>query len=228
MVLQTSGPISISDIQAEFGGTNPISISEYYAGGANVPSGAEGINGPIPSSGEIKFSDFYGAPIVINSFSFIAQESPVGAGDGIHTVSLSINSRYGIWTDPLPEIPMFGNNGDDKDGNGVQDTTSGIITMPDGFNYGCGLFFRPTTTGTVTLSLSRWNGSSFDDSLNSWWPNIFNNIIINGIGMSNIVIDASTFTAIPVNTSFLKELILPSTFLLPAFTLETEYTVTFN
>jgi len=38
MSLQSSGAISLSDIQTEFGGTNPISVSEYYKDGENVPS----------------------------------------------------------------------------------------------------------------------------------------------------------------------------------------------
>lgn len=61
MALQSSGSISLSEIQTEFGGSNPISISEYYAGGANVPSGTTGDGGAIPTSGEISIGDFYGA-----------------------------------------------------------------------------------------------------------------------------------------------------------------------
>ena len=38
MALQTSGPISLLDLQNEFGGSNPISISEYYRGGGLVPA----------------------------------------------------------------------------------------------------------------------------------------------------------------------------------------------
>ena len=38
MALQTSGAISLSQVQSEFGGANPISMSEYYRGGANVPT----------------------------------------------------------------------------------------------------------------------------------------------------------------------------------------------
>jgi len=38
MALQTSGAISLSDLQSEFGGSNPISINEYYRGGTYVPS----------------------------------------------------------------------------------------------------------------------------------------------------------------------------------------------
>lgn len=60
MTLPTSGPLALSDIQTEFGGTNPISLSEYYAGGANVPSGTSGTNGPVPTSGTISISNFYG------------------------------------------------------------------------------------------------------------------------------------------------------------------------
>lgn len=38
MTLQTSGAISLSQIQSEFGGSNPISMSEYYRNGSYVPS----------------------------------------------------------------------------------------------------------------------------------------------------------------------------------------------
>lgn len=38
MALQTTGSISFSQMQTEFGGSNPISFSEYYKGGSLVPS----------------------------------------------------------------------------------------------------------------------------------------------------------------------------------------------
>lgn len=49
MVLQSSGAISLFNIQTEFGGSNPISISEYYGAASG-----------IPSSGTISFNNFYG------------------------------------------------------------------------------------------------------------------------------------------------------------------------
>ena len=49
MALQSSGPISLSQIQGEFGGSAPTSLSEYY-----------GAAGGVPSSGLISCSDFYG------------------------------------------------------------------------------------------------------------------------------------------------------------------------
>ena len=69
MTLPAAGTqFSWSQIQTEFGGTNPISISEYYAGGANVPAGTPGYpvsGGPfgagyvaIPSSGQVAASNF--------------------------------------------------------------------------------------------------------------------------------------------------------------------------
>jgi hypothetical protein len=58
MVLQSSGPISFSNVQTELGGVNPISLSEYYA---NASTGyTTGISG-IPNTGEeISLSQFYG------------------------------------------------------------------------------------------------------------------------------------------------------------------------
>lgn len=42
MPLQSSGAISLSQVQSEFGGSNPISMSEYYRNGSYVPSTVTG------------------------------------------------------------------------------------------------------------------------------------------------------------------------------------------
>ena len=90
MAIVSSGTISIHtaagtdrSITGEFGGIAPHALSEYYRGGANVPSGATG----VPANGTIKLSDFYGAAntfsttlvssITANSFS---SDSAVTAG----------------------------------------------------------------------------------------------------------------------------------------------------
>jgi len=59
MAIPLTGPISLTDIQSEFGGTNPISLSEYYKGGAYVLTTDYAPN--VPTSGTISLSDFYGA-----------------------------------------------------------------------------------------------------------------------------------------------------------------------
>ena len=64
MPIASSGTISIHtaagtdrSITGEFGGSAPHALSEYYRGGANVPSSNTG----VPANGTIKLSDFYGA-----------------------------------------------------------------------------------------------------------------------------------------------------------------------
>jgi len=59
MALPSSGTISLNDLQTEFGGSNPIAISEYYRGGGLVPNVA--LNANVPTSGQISLSNFYGA-----------------------------------------------------------------------------------------------------------------------------------------------------------------------
>lgn len=61
MTLPT-GTIYMSQIRDEFGGSNPAYMSQYYAGGARVYSGAPG----IPSSGTIYYSQFRGKQSRIN------------------------------------------------------------------------------------------------------------------------------------------------------------------
>lgn len=63
MALQTSGQISLNSIASEFGGTQPHSISEYYNGAGLVPNKLYNVN--IPTSGQISFSNFYGASQII-------------------------------------------------------------------------------------------------------------------------------------------------------------------
>lgn len=69
MTLPTSGPLTLSDIQTEFGGSNPISLSEYYAGGTYVPAGTSGTYGAVPSSGAISIRNFYGTSNVVISIT---------------------------------------------------------------------------------------------------------------------------------------------------------------
>ena len=57
MALTSSGSININAIVGEFGGSAPHALSEYYRNGGEVP----GNNTNVPTSGEIKLSDFYSA-----------------------------------------------------------------------------------------------------------------------------------------------------------------------
>ena len=59
MALPSSGTMSLSMIAAEFGGAAPHALSEYYRGGGLVPDSPA--NSAVPTSGQIKLTDFYGA-----------------------------------------------------------------------------------------------------------------------------------------------------------------------
>ena len=58
MTLQTDGSISFSQIAAEFGDTAPYSMSEFYKGGAKVPSTISTTATQAPPSSNGTYSDF--------------------------------------------------------------------------------------------------------------------------------------------------------------------------
>lgn len=81
MPLPSSGPLSLNDIAGEFGGTQPHSLSEYYAGGGLVPAGTSGTNGAVPSSGTISIWNFYGTSNYVPIFGLGLISATLGNGD---------------------------------------------------------------------------------------------------------------------------------------------------
>jgi hypothetical protein len=71
--------ISLSQIQTEFGGSNPISLSEYYKNGSFVTASDNAPN--VPTSGTIEFDDFWGASKVTIP-PFIEVQAVGGGGGG--------------------------------------------------------------------------------------------------------------------------------------------------
>ena len=71
MPIVSSGAVSLSDIATEFGGSQPHSMSEYYSGGSNVPTGTQNASSvTIPASGQISLaSSFYGSVAGIMPYS---------------------------------------------------------------------------------------------------------------------------------------------------------------
>ena len=59
MAIPSTGSVSMSTIQTEFGGSNPISLSEYYRGNT-YENNVSGNNTGVPQSGTIKMSQFRG------------------------------------------------------------------------------------------------------------------------------------------------------------------------
>lgn len=102
MAIQDSGTIKFSEIQTEFGGSNPISISEYYRDGNPVPIHET----DIPSSGEIDISDFYGTGSgydytidsnqkQLNLATWLTSEG----WNGTDEVSVLVDDQIYIWSD---------------------------------------------------------------------------------------------------------------------------------
>jgi hypothetical protein len=85
MPTQTSGPISLADVQSNLGGSNPISLSEYYSADAG-----------LPASGTISMSEMYGRPRpTVPVVSGVAFSPPSGASSYSATVSLSDSGANG-------------------------------------------------------------------------------------------------------------------------------------
>lgn len=80
--------LSFSAIQTEFGGSNPISLSEYYKGGTYVNAYTVG---SIPTSGAISLSQFLGRTQGVNpTYSLIRSVSSVNE-PGSFTITFSTN-----------------------------------------------------------------------------------------------------------------------------------------
>jgi hypothetical protein len=83
MTLPNSGPVSLASIQTEFGGSNPISLSEYYRGGSLVPN--HGNTSNIPTSGTISVNNFYGT----------SQQAPLDTSVGGASAGNNNFGKYG-------------------------------------------------------------------------------------------------------------------------------------
>ena len=117
MAIPSSGSLALSAIQTEFGGSNPISMSEYYAGGSNVPSGTtDGDGNAVPSSGALAISDFYDTS-ASNYNEATGGTVTTSGNDKIHTFtssgtfSVSAVSNVGSNTEKLEVLLVAGGGG---------------------------------------------------------------------------------------------------------------------
>jgi len=110
--------ISLKQIQTEFGGANPISISEYYRNGSYTTS--NNTNVPVDSTihPPIKFSNFYGA---------VAEILVVISAT---TTNLNISTLFGsYWTQTVPKRVVI-NSGVII---GATNTSNYALNIPSGF-----------------------------------------------------------------------------------------------
>jgi hypothetical protein len=146
-----TAPVSLSAIQSEFGGSNPISLSEYYrltnSGGIVVPpfANSTGTYGTIPTSGEISLGQFRNASQGI-AFPVYFALAQVGS-DPYYGVDIS--STTGGFVAPGVNI-----------GAGI--SLLNVQSYQDEFNGSVGTLFylNGNTTGSSATIFNHTNGRS--------------------------------------------------------------------
>ena len=132
MPLQTTGAISLLNIQTEFGGANPISLNEYYLNGIyTTGTGATG----IPTSGQISLNQFYGKEKIV-----AAGTEYMLAGNVAGNMNEAGGSRMGI--DGVDDgfagigtvFSFFWFGTDWGSSNNIQWTTNNVMTFGGGSN----------------------------------------------------------------------------------------------
>jgi hypothetical protein len=130
MAIPGTGAISFSQIQTEFGGANPISLSEYYAGGLYTPTGASGTNGAVPGSGAVSISKYYGtrrvntAARVIFGYGFTTVR--VSMTNLVSNTGVVAGDTTGVGTARVPHASSYGG---DKAIFGYGSTTINVINL---------------------------------------------------------------------------------------------------
>ena len=167
MTLQASGAISLANVQTEFGGSNPISISEYY-----------GVAGGVPASGTISLYDFYGKGVA-NAFAgwtyYVMGSSYFSSG------SVSSNSFTGNTITPgIGNSPKTFSISQSKGGSGSSSAPFPTMTLQyyQGGSLNTTWTFTPVyLLGYQTVSFTATFGSSsirFDSSITD--PNTYDDL----------------------------------------------------
>jgi hypothetical protein len=135
MPTPASGPISLLDLQNEFGGSAPISFSEYYAGAGLVPGSL-----PISSGGVISLSEFY------NKVKYIAGQSGVLTGAGYY-----FDYTLPSTSSPTVYVVLIGGGGGGGGGTGRTQNTGPYSGGGGGGAGDCRLLTLTGMPGGATL-----------------------------------------------------------------------------
>lgn len=167
-----SGTITFANIQTEFGGSTPLSMSNYYASATgNVTPGSAGKNGFLPSSGTNSFDNFRSAT------KFVAQNSP--------------GSSYSISDSSIQFDPSPGGILTYKTDGTWSSTTLNVVVTGSG-NWG-----SPTTTSVgnyyyVRFTRTATSGSGGTSTASTGWLQLTAN---RAISVSRSTATTGTYTA---------------------------------
>ena len=150
MALPSSGALAITNIQTEFGGSNPAGMSEYYAGGSYVPAGTSGDNGAIPSSGTIQISDFYGAPYDWRSSQFTTRSASASTS----LLIAAARAYVYVYSDGYYRVYTY-------DGNSSYNEYKWHVDAPGSFgSWTCTYVNSTGTVNYTNLTQSSWGALS--------------------------------------------------------------------
>lgn len=147
MALPSSGPISLLDIQNEFGGTVPISLNEYFRNGSfvkNIPA-----NQTIATANSIDINQFRNTRLGSPTYTLIRSDSAV-TEPGSFTITLNttdviIDSTVGYTISGITSSDINGQSLTGSFSIGLAQTDSKTFTVT---NDGLA---EPTETLTLTL-----------------------------------------------------------------------------
>ena len=153
--------VGLSSIQTEYGGGGSISLSEYYRGGTNVPSGQTSGFGTIPTSGQINIGVFRGTTKAA-AIGLTTSLTDGSVQDGQYRIEgfLASPTNDALFPNPVGSVT-----------NNVINLSGGGTTIFRGF------FWRqvPFKNGFITTSIFKVSGNH---------PSAFTNINYGGVNYS--------------------------------------------
>jgi hypothetical protein len=188
MALQTSGSISLLDIQNEFGGSNPIGLNEYYGAASGIPAsgtiaigdfyGASAFNANLshtldnPNAYGTSASDYFGYSVAISdSYAIVGAYTEDDAGGSSSGKAYIFNPSTGALLHTLDNPNAYGTSANDRFGRNVAISDSYAIVgayLEDdagGSNSGKAYIFNPSTGALLhTLANPNAYGTSANDN----------------------------------------------------------------
>ena len=181
---------SFTNIQTELGGTNPISLSEYYNASGKFGFGITG----IPTSGQLSVNNFRGKSKPVNvSISITGTYNTASDNSNFRYILFSSNGSFTIDKNLICDILIIGGGG------------GGGINMGSGGGAGGVVYITNYSLNSGTYSISIGNGglpmqSGADASTanggNSIIRDSINNDIITALGGAIGSSQSSTFNGI--------------------------------
>lgn len=165
MVLPASGAISMSQIRDEFGGTNPVTLTQYYRSstlGAPVPDNA--VNGNIPTGGQISMQQFrnglglYGIGTRTITGQFTSWPNASEAGFTFNTDGTLIGRVVGNVTLSPPWLRVVNGNASSQ----FQVQVNAVSGTFNGLNSGTGTWLNLgdfSRSWSITVTPSQFGGT---------------------------------------------------------------------